>query len=282
MNLTNKTAEIFVPDGADVPTALARTTHLAVGAHQDDLEIFGMDGILKCFGRTDRWFTGVTVTNGSGSPRADLYADFSDEQMMAVRRQEQKKAAYVGEYGAQLLLDYSSAAIKDGADRNAVEDLKEVLAAARPQVVYTHNPADKHDTHVGVLLKTIAALRELPAEARPREFYGVEVWRDLDWVNDDDKVAFDVSGHDNVAQALVGIFDSQVCGGKRYDLATMGRRRAHATYATSHGVDEADYLIYGLDLMPLIKDPEMTLQDLVAGHIQTFQADVSDRISRLS
>ena len=60
------TAEVFVPDGVPAEEALARSTHVAVGAHQDDLEIMAFAGILECFGRDDRWFTGVVVTNGSG------------------------------------------------------------------------------------------------------------------------------------------------------------------------------------------------------------------------
>lgn len=47
-------AELFVPDGLPPREALARTTHMAVGAHQDDLEIMAVDGILLCFQREDR------------------------------------------------------------------------------------------------------------------------------------------------------------------------------------------------------------------------------------
>ena len=30
-------ADFFVPDGADKSTAIERTTHLAIAAHQDDI-----------------------------------------------------------------------------------------------------------------------------------------------------------------------------------------------------------------------------------------------------
>ena len=79
-----ETAEVFVPDGLPAAEALARTTHMAVGAHQDDLEIMAFAGILECFQREDKWFTGVVVTNGSGSPRDDLYKDYTDEEMQVV------------------------------------------------------------------------------------------------------------------------------------------------------------------------------------------------------
>ena len=73
MKLHRDTAEIFVPDGLSTEQALSRTTHLAVSAHQDDIEIMAASPILDCFQRTDRWFTGVVVTDGRGSPRNGLY-----------------------------------------------------------------------------------------------------------------------------------------------------------------------------------------------------------------
>ncbi len=142
MQFSLSSAEVFIPDGADLPEAAARTTHLAVGAHQDDLEIMAFDGIIACFQQADKWFSGVVVTNGGGSPRAGVYADNTDEEMMAVRRHEQKKAAVVGEYAAQFLLNHPSAAVKDAEDDAVTRDLAAILDATRPEVVYTHNPAD--------------------------------------------------------------------------------------------------------------------------------------------
>ena len=49
----------------------------------------------------------------------------------------------------------------------------------------------------------------------------------------------DVSGRDNLAAAMNGVFDSQIAGGKRYDLATIGRRAANATFFESHATDQA-------------------------------------------
>jgi len=272
------TAELFVPDGLAPEDALARTTHMALGAHPDDLEIMAYHGILECFQQTDKWFTGVIVTNGSGSPRDGLYKDYTDDDMRAVRRKEQKKAAVVGEYAAQVLLDYPSSAIKDGANKDPVHDLVALFKAARPEVVYTHNLADKHDTHVGVTLK---AVRSLPVPDRPNQLYGCEVWRDLDWMIDADKVPFDVSSHENFQKALLGIFDSQVAGGKRYDLATMGRRRAHATYHATHGVDEALGLTFAMDLTPLITDASKDAAAYVQEHIERFAQEIADRLARL-
>jgi LmbE family N-acetylglucosaminyl deacetylase len=281
MKLSLDSAEIFVPDGLPAEAALARTTHLAVAAHQDDLEIMAVDGILRCFQRPDRWFCGVVVTNGSGSPRAGLYQDYTDAEMQIVRRQEQKKAAVVGEYGALVLLDHPSAALKDASDDAPARDLLQLLAAARPQVVYTHNPADRHDTHVATALRVVTAIRRLPPGERPGRLYGCEVWRDLDWLADGDKVAFDLSAHENLQAALLSVFDSQIGGGKRYDLATMGRRRANATYFSAHDTDTASAMSFALDLTPLIQGPECDEQDFIQAAIDRFALEVRERIERL-
>jgi LmbE family N-acetylglucosaminyl deacetylase len=280
MNLHRETAEIFVPDGFPVEAALARTTHMAIGAHQDDLEIMAFDGILAGFQCATCWFTGVVVTDGAGSPRADLYSEYTDEEMQVVRRREQKKAAVVGEYGAQVLLDYPSSVLKDSANQAPVEDLYALLHLAQPEVLYTHNLADKHDTHVAVTLRVIEALRRLPAEMRPRHLYGCEVWRNLDWLLDTDKVTFDVSTHEGLQAALLGVFDSQVCGGKRYDLATMGRRQANATYFASHDTDVATGLIFAMDLTPLITDPNLSVTEYTHSFITRFAQEVTARIEK--
>jgi hypothetical protein len=150
-----------------------------------------------------------------------------------------------------------------------------------PEVVYTHNLTDKHDTHVGVTLKVIDAIRSLPAPERPQALYGCEVWRDLDWMVDTDKVAFDCSAHENLQAALLGVFDSQIAGGKRYDLATMGRRRAHATYHASHATDVTTGINFAMDLTPLIEDAELDVADFAQEMIRRFASDVAVRIGKL-
>lgn len=157
-----------------------------------------------------------------------------------------------------------------------------MIAAACPQVIYTHNLADKHDTHVAVALRTVAAIRELPAEQRPKKLYGCEVWRDLDWLVDDDKVMFRLDERENIAAALVGVFDSQIAGGKRYDLATLARRRAHATYYQSHAVDAAQMINFGMDLTPLIENEKLDPAEYIGGFVQRFAEDVNRRVKKFA
>lgn len=281
MKFSRSDADIFVPDGSAADAALARTTHLCVAAHQDDIEIMAHAGITACFGRTDRFFTGVVVTNGSGSPRSGRYAAMTDAQMQAVRREEQRAAARLGKYNLQLQLAHPSADVKAPGHPGVAADLHAIFSGCTPDAVYLHQPADKHDTHIGVFLRCIEALRALPHEQRPRRVLGCEVWRDLDWLVDADKVALDASAQPELAAELLRVFDSQISGGKRYDLATLGRRAAHATFHTSHATDQAQALTWAMDLTPLVTDETLSIGEFTSAHIERLRSDVVGRIERL-
>jgi hypothetical protein len=98
---------------------------------------------------------------------------------------------------------------------------------------------------------------------------------------DSAKVTMNVSEHENLQAALLGVFDSQIAGGKRYDLASMGRRRANATYFESHGVDETTGLSYGMDMTPLIHDTRLDPCAFAESLIQEFAQDVTARLKRI-
>ena len=280
MNFSNSTATTFIPSDESERSALSRITHLGIGAHQDDLEFMAFHGIEACYRQTDKWFGGVTCTNGAGSARSGLYKDYSDEEMCQIRRREQDHAAVVGDYAAMVQLDYPSHAIKDPSNGAPVEDLLSVLKATTPDLVYTHNPADKHSTHVAVAANVLKALRALPSEERPKKVLGCEVWRGLDWMLDSDKTTLDVSRRPNLATAIGGIFDSQIAGGKRYDLAVDGRRIANATFYDSHSVDDAEKLWFAMDLTPLVEDPGLDPLEFTISFIQRFEKDVSGALGK--
>jgi len=280
MQFALPSADFFIPDGRTPAEALARVTHLGIGAHQDDLEFMAFHGINACYQSDTDGFGGVTCTDGSGSARTGAYGRYSDQEMMAVRRKEQREAAIVGRYAAMIQLDYPSKAARDPADSRMKEDLKAILSVANPRIVYTHNPADKHETHLAVVVAVLQAIRELPPGRRPQAVHGCEVWRNLDWMPDAEKIVHDVSGHDNLAASLNGLFDSQIAGGKRYDLAVLGRRRANATFFESHGVDQADALAFAMDLTPLAQDDSLDVIGYVTGIIDRFKADVTAKLRK--
>jgi LmbE family N-acetylglucosaminyl deacetylase len=272
LNQTLGGGDLYVPDGAAVGLALGRTTHLGIGAHSDDLEFMALHGILECYGSAERWFGGVTVTDGAGSARTGEYAALSAAEMAELRREEQREAARMGQYAFVLQNGFPSAEVKSAKGRAAlVEELTAVLEASRPEVVYVHNPLDRHPTHIGVFLATLEALRRLPAEARPRQVWGCEGWRSLDWVDfpGNGRVSLDVSARPDLARELAAVFASQIAGGKRYDLAVEGRYAANATFSDSHSLDTAARVVYALDLNVLVASEEDPL-DWALGAVKRF------------
>ena len=282
MQLKNPDADVFIPDESSVAEALAKTTHLAVGAHQDDIEFMAVHGILQCYNQVDRWFSGITITDGGGSPRSGAYEKYSDEDMRKVRVMEQRKAAMVGDYACQIQLGFPSSIAKDGSRDDIVVYLQAIFEGAKPEVVYLHNPADRHDTHVACCLRSIEALRRLPEDTRPERVYGCEVWRGLDWLFEDDKKILRLYDRPNLVEAVCGVFDSQISGGKRYDRAVHGRHLANATFHESHEVDKQDRLSFAMDLMPLVEDPSLDVADYTLALLRNTKNDITDRIVRMN
>jgi LmbE family N-acetylglucosaminyl deacetylase len=279
MKLTNEKSHIFVPDGSDINTAIKRTTHLCIAAHQDDVEIMAYGAIAECFSDESKWFSAVVVTDGAGSPRAGDFAMMTDEEMQRVRAKEQDAAADIGKYSVMFQLGYPSKAVKSAGEGVCAAKLAEIIKACAPEFIFTHNPADKHDTHVGVMLRTLEAIRLLPKESRPVKVYALEVWRGLDWLGDDAKVIFDTASEPEIAGRLLSIFVSQCAGGKRYDLAALGRRLANATFYASHAVDTTNSCTYGMDITGLIDNKDVA--GFIGKHLDDFRNDIMSRIKRM-
>jgi LmbE family N-acetylglucosaminyl deacetylase len=281
MKFSRPEADVFLPNGGDAAQALARTTHLCVIAHQDDIEINAYPAVADCLGQSDRFFTGVVMTNGAGSARTGKFAHVTDAEMQLIRREEQRTAASLGAYNLQLQLAHPSADVKKAGHAGVAADLAAIFGGCRPQVVYLHQPADKHDTHVACFLRCIEALRALPRDQRPVRVLGVEGWRDLDWLADNEKVPMDASANPELAAKLVGVFESQIAGGKRYDLAAMGRRLANATFFNSHATDQTNAISLAMDLTPLVADETLSVRDFTLGHIERLRADVAARLAAM-
>jgi LmbE family N-acetylglucosaminyl deacetylase len=281
MKLHSPWAQVLVPDGLPVATALEATTHLAIGSHPDDLELMSWHAIWGGTGTQRHRFTGVVVADGAQSPRSGCYASYSEDEMRAVRLSEQMRAAVTGNYGAMICLGLSSASVKQATAPQLVEDLAAILATARADCVYTHNLFDAHDTHVATAAHVIRAIRTLPREARPRALYGCEVWRGLDWLPEPDKVRLDVSGRETAAAALMALFDSQIGGGKRYDQAAIGRKQANATFDAPRAVDCATATELALDLTPLVNDDGIDVHSFAKAVMQRFTGEMATRLSRL-
>ncbi len=222
------------------------------------------------------------MTNGAGSARADIYSDYTNEDMIRVRVKEQRKAAIIGEYACQIQLMHSSSDVKKAGHPGVLADLTAIFEIVQPQVLYLHNPADKHDTHVASCLRTLQAIRSLPKAKRPKRVLGCEIWRDLDWLNDATSRSCPWIASRTSPPSLNGVYDSQITGGKRYDIAVAGRRTAHASFFESHATDKADALSFAMDLTPLVEDEKLDVLEYTLGFLRRFENEVRDRFARLA
>lgn len=258
-------ADVFVPDGVPPEAALARASHLAIVAHQDDAEFMAFSGIAQCYESGSDWFGVVVCTDGAGSPRRD--GGPSPDELRRLRRDEQRRAAEIGRYAFAIQLGYASAEAKDRSDPRLADDLRDILQAVPAGTVYLHNPADSHPTHVAVFAAALRALRSRPAK---RKVLGCEVWRGLDWLPEEAKIALDVSGHEDLARRLCAVFRSQADGGKRYEDAVPGRWQASATFRDPHAPDQAARISLAMDLTALAADPALDPRVFLAELVERF------------
>jgi len=272
---------IYVPDGLEPGVAIARTTHIAIVAHQDDAETIAHDIIVRCYDNPREWFTAVIVADGAGSTRTGQYAGISEEDLVRLRNSEQKEAAWIGDYGALIILGHTSPAVRKTANNHITQEIARIVKWAKPDVIYTHNPFDSHDTHVAVMLRTIEALRSLQGEYNHEKLIGCEVWRSLDWLLPEDRLALDVSLRPELAGKLLGVFKSQIGSGKRYDNAVIGRRMANATFDNAGTPDASGALTHAIDLMPLLDNPGLDVSIFARKYLDRFRDDVTNRIEKL-
>lgn len=277
MKFKKSNASIYFPG----KESLEGVTDMCIAAHQDDIEIMAYGPISECYNSDTRNFCGVVMTDGAGSPRAGEYSNYTNEQMKDVRIQEQNDAAKIGNYTAIIQLGYTSSEIKDGSNKDTVDELYDILCQVKPERLYTHNLADKHETHVAVVLRVIEAVRRMPEDIRPKEIIALEVWRNLDWLPDSEKVCVDTSKYPQLAEDLITVYRSQVVGGKSYDKAAIGRRCANATFFESHNTDEASSQSFGLDLTPLVNGDALPV-DYIVSYIEKFKSEVENTIARLT
>jgi len=276
MNLNNPGSNLFFPSGVDnLNNFSSGYMEISIVAHQDDLEMVGYPGILKCYKKSNKWFGGVVCTNGIPESSG------SDNDIRRIRDMEQKKAAEIGDYGFVIQLDYYSSEIKDGSNLNIESDIKKIIEITTPEIVYTHNPFDKHNTHIGVSRAVIKGIRSAKKEFRPKKLFGCEVWGGLDWLSVKDRVEFDVGTNIELAKKLIGIFNSQIKNGKNYEEASIGRRAANATFSDPYQNDITNQVILGLDLTPLIFDEDLDIEKYLVGFADRFREDIKRNISKI-
>lgn len=277
MNYSLPESQIYFDEGQfkDLQESLQKSTHLGVGAHPDDLEVMAHHGIIECLNSETKHFFGVTCTTGSGSHKSGPFADMSDEEFVGQRVSEQMKSAKLGKMAGCLLLGFESAEIKSSLNQKMVDQLSEILEFGQPEIIYTHNPFDKHKTHVGVTLHLVKALQKI--NFKPKHFFGCEVWRGLDWVEDGQKKILEIKDSELV-KSLVGCHHSQLVD-KDYGEATIGRMKSNATFFDSSKGDDVKLQLFAIDLLPLLNG--LDIQTFTNQYLDGFSRDVRKNLAGL-
>jgi len=219
------------------------------------------------------------VTNGAGSLRSGQYTSASDEEMIAVRKQEQSVVAAIGRYAAVIQMACESSQLQGQIDESVVAMLQNILEQTRPHTVYLHSPVDRHATHIGVCMHAIEALRKLDVEDLPTRIWGVEVWRSMDWVDAGQRILLDVSAGQELQSRLLGQYQSQLVNGKRYDVALAGRNRANATLASEDTIDTIENACFALDLNLLVGKNPVPVSEYVGDLLSRFSNDLKAKLS---
>ena len=68
--------------------------------------------------------------------------------------------------------------------------------------------------------------------------------------------------------------------GKRYDLATVGRRLSNATYRVFDAVDRVEQAWLAMDLTPLVDNDGLDAEEYVGSFLRRFSDDVRARLRR--
>ena len=132
-------------------------------------------------------------------------------------------------------------------------------------------------------MRAIAALRAVRDETRPEKVYGCEVWRDLDWLPDDEKAG---AGSFGAVEYRGGAGRGLRFAGQRRQAVRSGDRRAAGwrmprTSRRTARIEESA-LNFAMDLTPLVDDPELPIADYVLGFIDRFRVDVEKRIGSVA
>jgi hypothetical protein len=104
----------------------------------------------------------------------------------------------------------------------------------------------------------------------------------LDWLVSNDKVLLDISGNENLELALIKVYESQIRENKRYDIASIGRRRSNATFDRFDEADKGVSATIAVNLNSLILDDNLMLEEFCINLVKNFSEDVSKRIKRLT
>ncbi|HMQ10592.1 MAG TPA: PIG-L family deacetylase [Oligoflexia bacterium] len=262
------------------PQAGKKISHLAIGAHPDDVEIFAFNAIHQCYQNNDKHFAAIICSNGSGAPAYGEFKEKSKDEIVKIRKEEQEKAAQIGNYSGLIHFNLESEVLKKG-DEVFVNDLKALIEFFKPDYIYTHSPFDDHKTHRCTLRACLQALQMINDKSWLKGFYACEVWGSLDWLPRQYKYVLGENEGDDLQMQLLDCFYSQNIGSqKRYDLGTIGRKLGNATFFESDKGNLYTHQSYALDLSSVINQNNFDISkycvSIVADYLESIKNKLVD------
>lgn len=280
--LLTPNVDVFVPGVAgsasfdQLRRAIAGVTHVVIGAHPDDVEVGAGPAIGHCFEQDQSGLLAVVLTDGRNPPKSGPYRDLGPAEMGQLRTREQRDAAQIGKYRAAVQLCYSSEQLRTERDLIAA-DLAALISATRCTDLWSHHFLDRHPTHVASAARTLDAVRLLDDDRRPDRWLGMEVWGSIDALPCSVLEEFDVSEHEALLDAVLGVFESQNRS-KNYPRGVRGRYMAHATFRKSHEENSGSLLCLAVKLHRLLTEHGLTPETWTREVLRLAQEDTLQRL----
>lgn len=270
-----KKGSIFLPKARKT----GPVKYLCVCAHPSDCEIMAIDGIQRGYRAQKYSFSCVVTTDGSENERGGKYLKSSDKRMSNVLASEQRKAAELGRYNSVYFMNYKAEEARDQENEDIVAEYIEIIKELKPRIVYTHSLLDRDPTHVCVAVKVINALRKLRKGDQPKVVYGCEMWRDLDWIDKDKIVSFDISKNIRLQRQLISVFKSQIIN-RDYINAAIGRRYVNAAFSRDDKKKEAKLTARAINMTTLLRRKELPIKRYAMSFIDDLYSEINDSMDR--
>lgn len=263
----------WTPAGSNIQSALAKANSIAVVAHADDALIMLPDQATAVGGTSG--LIEILVTDGAGSVLPPGCR--TQSELVALREHEEIRVAQRAGFGGVIFLRASSATVRDTGERRVTQSIAAILACTHPEILVTHNPFDRHPTHLAVLARVLDAICRVPRRAWPLRLLGGEVWGGLDFLPAEIVQAHDISAQIETIGELMRLYETQNIN-QHYDLGAVGRYLSHATFHSSHARNEAVAMALTIDMTALLGRPASSLPDFV---VRWFDRARNDQLTRL-
>ena len=214
--------------------------------------------------------------------RAAVIAAHTDAEMVEVRRDEQRRAAELGGFGAVVQLGHPSGDVKSADGVTSLADELASILEVSPSAEPLHAQSGRQARHPSSGDGGDRA-RGTPTADDACDRRGSSASRggatSTGWATAR-SCGSTPRRTSALAQQFAAVYESQIDGAKRYDVAIQGRRRANATMHGIRSTDDAEEVIVAIDLTPLLRNDDLDPVEYTLAAIDRLRADVETSLRR--